>query len=338
MKKIIFIITGLLFVCGLLFSQDPSGSALSFNGVDDYVDCGNDASVNMNNRLTLEAWINSATLGSGKIISKWGMSSGYELAIITLAPDYDRDVVLNLNQLYVLKYSLAGLEGKWIHLAATWNGSNAKLYVNGNLATNANFTDAIVNSTRNLTIGRMSNLAPSTFEGLIDEVRVWRRARSQFQIQSTMNDTLGSRYYSGKDSLLVAYWRFDESKGDTIFDLTSYHNDGIIKGATFVPSEALTGVEEYVKEIPKTYFLSQNYPNPFNSSTKIPYSLPNPGYVTLKIYDILGREIETVFDEYQIAGTYSFNFDAGKLSSGIYFYVLKVEDDFKETKKMLFLP
>jgi hypothetical protein len=338
MKKIIFVIMGLLFVRERLFSQDPSGSALSFDGIDDYVDCGNDASVNMNNRLTMEAWINSAALGSGKIISKWGMSSGYELAIITLAPDYDRDVVLNLNQSYVLKYSLAGLEGRWIHLAATWNGSNAKLFVNGNLAANANFTDAIVNSTRNLTIGRMSNLAPSTFDGLIDEVRVWRRARSQSQIQSTMNDTLGSGYYSGKDSLLVAYWRFDESKGDTIFDLTSYHNDGIIKGAAFVPSEALTGVEKFVNEIPKTHFLSQNYPNPFNSSTKIPYSLSNPGHVTLKIFDILGKEIDIVFDEYQIAGTYSINFDAEKLTGGIYFYVLKAENNFIETKKMLFLP
>ena len=80
-----------------------------------------------------------------------------------------------------------------------------------------------------------------------------------------------------------------------------------------------------------------NYPNPFNPSTRISYSLPNSGYVSLKVYDILGREIETIVNEFQKAGTYAAHFDASNLASGIYFYELQVGNEFVETKKMLLM-
>ena len=85
------------------------------------------------------------------------------------------------------------------------------------------------------------------------------------------------------------------------------------------------------------YIVSQNYPNPFNSSTRISYSIPNSDFVTVKIYDLFGREIQTLINEFQNTGMYSVSFDASELSSGIYFYKLQVGSDFIETKKMLFL-
>jgi hypothetical protein len=82
------------------------------------------------------------------------------------------------------------------------------------------------------------------------------------------------------------------------------------------------------------YSLSQNYPNPFNPSTKITYSIPKAGIVKLIVYDITGREIKTIVNQIQLAGTYTADFNGSNHSSGIYFYRLET-DGFFETKKMV---
>ena len=85
--------------------------------------------------------------------------------------------------------------------------------------------------------------------------------------------------------------------------------------------------------VPDKFYLAQNYPNPFNPSTKISYQLPSSGFVTLRVYDILGNEISTLVDARQDAGNYQISFDAKNLSSGIYYYKLS-SSDFIDTKKM----
>jgi hypothetical protein len=85
---------------------------------------------------------------------------------------------------------------------------------------------------------------------------------------------------------------------------------------------------------PKEYSLGQNYPNPFNPSTTIEYSIPKNSVVSLKIYDMLGKEVATLTDRYQEAGTYIVNWNASHLSSGVYFYKLSA-GSFIETKKMI---
>ena len=82
--------------------------------------------------------------------------------------------------------------------------------------------------------------------------------------------------------------------------------------------------------------LGQNYPNPFNPSTVISYQLPVNSNVTLKVYDLLGKEVATLVDEYKPAGSFSVEFNADGLSSGIYFYILRAES-FTETKKMILM-
>ena len=84
------------------------------------------------------------------------------------------------------------------------------------------------------------------------------------------------------------------------------------------------------------YNLSQNYPNPFNPSTTIKWSVPEQSYVTLKVYDLLGKEIAVLVDEEKLAGNYEVNFDATNLSSGVYFYRLKA-GSFTNTKKFTLL-
>jgi hypothetical protein len=84
----------------------------------------------------------------------------------------------------------------------------------------------------------------------------------------------------------------------------------------------------------KDYRLTQNYPNPFNPNTTIEYNIVKQGHVSLKIYDVLGREVASLVNEVQNAGAKSVDFNAANLSSGVYFYTLK-SGDFTDTKTMV---
>jgi hypothetical protein len=99
----------------------------------------------------------------------------------------------------------------------------------------------------------------------------------------------------------------------------NYHSS--IAGLT--ASYTATGiVKSSGASLPTTFALNQNYPNPFNPSTIISFQIPVASHVTLKVYDILGRELTTLIDETQTAGSHSITFNAAKYASGVYFYRL----------------
>jgi hypothetical protein len=98
----------------------------------------------------------------------------------------------------------------------------------------------------------------------------------------------------------------------------------------------VTGVNELPGGVPTSYELSQNHPNPFNPSTNIRISVAKEGFVSLKVYDISGREVLTAVNEVLSPGYYNVQVDASTLSSGVYFYKLTT-NGFKETKKMTLL-
>jgi hypothetical protein len=95
-----------------------------------------------------------------------------------------------------------------------------------------------------------------------------------------------------------------------------------------------TGINNNTGSIPSEYKLEQNFPNPFNPSTTIRFSLPKSGFVTLKIYDVLGKEIETLVSENMNAGVQEISYDASKLNSGIYFYRINA-NGFSDARKMM---
>jgi len=97
----------------------------------------------------------------------------------------------------------------------------------------------------------------------------------------------------------------------------------------------VTDVDEKLSH-PSDFVLYQNYPNPFNPSTKISWQSTVGSWQSLKIYDVLGNEVQTLFNENKSAGKYEVTFDASGLPSGIYFYKLQA-GNFTETKKMLLL-
>jgi hypothetical protein len=107
--------------------------------------------------------------------------------------------------------------------------------------------------------------------------------------------------------------------------------------ATGSTENSLTGgatAVEKVSSLPAEFALEQNYPNPFNPSTAISYQLSAVSFVTLKVFDALGREVATLVQAEQSAGRYRVTFDAGNLTSGTYFYRLQAGNSV-DTKKLL---
>lgn len=94
------------------------------------------------------------------------------------------------------------------------------------------------------------------------------------------------------------------------------------------------GINTISNEVPSGFSLKQNYPNPFNPVTNIKFDMQKGDFVSVKIFNALGKEIETLVNEYKPAGMYEITFDAGRFESGIYFYKMETKD-FSETKKMI---
>ncbi|MBS4032868.1 MAG: T9SS type A sorting domain-containing protein [Ignavibacterium sp.] len=142
---------------------------------------------------------------------------------------------------------------------------------------------------------------------------------------------------SGVNDLLWGIHFINDNEGWVVGQISS--QKGVILnttngGVTFVE-------EEKIYELPTTYSLSNNFPNPFNPTTTIKWQIPEIGFVTLKIYDVLGSEVAALVNEEKPAGEFEVEFNVGRdsspdIASGIYFYQIKA-GDFIQTKKMIFI-
>ncbi len=147
------------------------------------------------------------------------------------------------------------------------------------------------------------------------------------QVSSGISCDLNAGYAGGE-----RYGKYVVNDSDAVFwgDWSSHPWDGNFwLTGTLLPTSVKND-----KVLPTEFNLLQNYPNPFNPATKINYTIPQQGFVLLKIYDVLGNEVTTLVDEYREVGSYEITFDASMLSSGIYFYKLQA-GDFVQTKKMI---
>jgi len=129
--------------------------------------------------------------------------------------------------------------------------------------------------------------------------------------------------YDGNNNLIESVsqgWN-----GSDLVNLTKYIY-------TYSSSTDVTETSENIVD----YNLSNNYPNPFNPSTKIEFRTAESGFVSLKVYDVLGKSIAILVNEIKPAGKYQVNFDARNLPSGVYFYKLE-SGNFVETRKMLLM-
>lgn len=143
---------------------------------------------------------------------------------------------------------------------------------------------------------------------------------------------------------VLANWRSSNGYGYPVVENLRYSNATLQSGASdgkavgdlnWFP-EQITAVSQKTTSVPTQFALNQNYPNPFNPATTIEYSIPQNSFVSLKVYNVLGQEVASLVNQEQKASNYTVNFDASRLSSGIYFYKIQA-GNFTLTKKMLLL-
>jgi len=163
----------------------------------------------------------------------------------------------------------------------------------------------------------------------------------------TPNDLTQLQLYA---KIFPVLWRHPGVKGITLWgyldgqmwQTTCYlvRSDGTARPALLWMAQFIqnnpTGVEENNSTVPSHFALEQNFPNPFNPSTNIRYSVARTSRVTLKVYDILGRQVQSLVNATQTPGQYTVSFNAQDLSSGVYFYQLNA-GSFTETKKLMLL-
>ncbi|HEX2982563.1 MAG TPA: T9SS type A sorting domain-containing protein, partial [Ignavibacteriales bacterium] len=152
-------------------------------------------------------------------------------------------------------------------------------------------------------------------------------------------DTVKDLAYNNQRQVSFAEWVPPSSGTYTVKIFTELlydenkSNDTLTKSITVIKN---IGIVDEMDIIPDVYSLSQNYPNPFNPTTVIRYGLPEAGQVELKIYDMLGREVETLVSDFRNAGMHEVKFNAAELSSGVYIYRIK-SGSFVQTKKLMLI-
>ena len=191
-----------------------------------------------------------------------------------------------------------------------------------------NLPFASVNNRIELTVTNSSTLTANNVTVVVDSVPVWIKMNEQ---------TVSAGGLAPKGEKEVTF-TFDVDKKAPV------GSEGVIKFRISSQSG-----EQWSKEIkvtagaPDKFELFQNYPNPFNPTTTISYQLPSDSKVTIKIYDILGREVTTMYEGIQKAGYYENKFNANRLSSGMYIYRLTAKSsdgkshEYSSIKKMMVL-
>ena len=206
-------------------------TCLDFDGIDDHVEVSDDTSLDLTSTGTLEAWVYMfATSDNAGIIHKGDGSTGEAYSL-----EFGFGTHNDRLQLVVRSGSGASYDSilsdtaltpkAWYHVAGTWNNTAAtddmKLYINGVLDKTGDCQRSAQNSSQKLIIGARYDFGTNPFSGEIDEVRIWDDVRTQTEIRDYM-----CKKWTGTDTNLKAYWRFDDGSGTSCVDYSSNTNTG----------------------------------------------------------------------------------------------------------------
>ncbi|MBD2139957.1 hypothetical protein H6F39_00795 [Anabaena sp. FACHB-1250] len=215
-------------------------SLLSLDGVNDYVNLNNPSHLNFTGEITIEAWVKvKATDGLRNIVAH-GHTNNPNGEVYLRVYNGQYQIASWNGRDYMATFAIPSADiGNWVHLAGVYNSQAQawQLYRNGILvnSTAASVGALLVNE--NWAIGARGNGTERFFNGDIDEVRIWNKARTQQEIQANLNQTL-----AGNEANLAGYWNFDNVSGSTITDLAKGNNGTLTNGASIiVASDILIG-------------------------------------------------------------------------------------------------
>jgi len=228
-------------VSGATFGSGRVNKAAQFDGQNDYVTVLDSPSLDLTNKLTFIAWIYVKNFPATppRIISKEKTTSSMPYAF-ELGTAGAVEVCLNVSTTESCLSTPSGIivPNVWYHVAATWDGSTRKIYVNGVEKATGSFSGTMANTANNVVIGN-NPTSVRAFNGTIDEVKIYNTALAQADIAADFNDGL------------VEYLKFDEESGTSTGDSSGNGNDGTINGPTFVVGKIgsalqFDGVDDYV--------------------------------------------------------------------------------------------
>ena len=240
---------------------------------------------------------------------------------------------------------------QWHHIAVVVDRSSnfARAYSDGVLKKSADISSVkSIDTEYDVNIGQDGTGNYSWgfyYGGYIDEVRIWGAALDSETIKGWMFNSTNIAGHQ-KYSELRGYWRFDAVAGDSTPDASNYAQWGILKnGASLRRSDVALPVLETGVSAPSAFSLDNAYPNPFNPTTTIRFSVPFTSRVLLRIYNILGQQVATLFNGEVDAGTYRALWNSSNgvpsAASGMYFYRLEAtgihNEQFTATKKLILM-
>lgn len=254
----------------------------------------------------------------------------------------------NTSRLYLVPSQPTGIEWNFANGLDGWGGINGMIYSHSTVDSAAVFTitgqypfflspdhlniNASSFASITFVIKNNTNDTTADFYWITDADSIYSEGQTTSSIPITTGDTAFKEYTVPLSH--APGW------GGTIrqirFDPSNHATSGTVEVRLIRLNPVGTVIDQESPDIPKEFSLSQNYPNPFNPTTQIDYSIPKKGYVSLKVYNVLGQEVATLFSGVVNPGNYNVTFDATHLSSGVYFYRLQA-GDVSITKKLVLL-
>ncbi|MHC4911962.1 MAG: LamG-like jellyroll fold domain-containing protein [Planctomycetota bacterium] len=207
-----------------IFAICPDGTALEFDGVDDFVFVPDNPSLDITGQVTLECWIKLHSRDVSPVKIAFGKRGAYiiypENHIYGGTGNWKGQISGTQGDLY----GTTNLEaGNWYHLGMTYDGTTMRVYLNGQMEGERSFTGGIGTSDYNLSFGIEQSTMAYALHGTLDDVRIWNSAKTQEEIKAAMHMPL-----EGGEPNLVGYWNFDESEGQMAGDLSGNGNDGTL--------------------------------------------------------------------------------------------------------------